>query len=239
MNQSLAQRLMNVSPASIVRKFGALAAPRQSEGQRLLDQIPRASVVEIAGKPIIRIEGSYSYCDGYLPWCDLIALLSILVDRSPKSIVEIGTFNGYTTRMMALNLPSAEIHTIDLPEDFTESDSTLQKDDFHLIATRRVGCEYRADPSIQSITQHFGDTADYVFPSAEFFFIDGSHTYDYARNDTEKALACGIAKTLVWHDCDHVHPDVTRWLIEMIQNGYPVRRFAGTHLAFLDLPATS
>jgi hypothetical protein len=237
MSESLTEKFMNLSLASVVRKVTGRGNPAVSSGQLQLDQIPKVSVAQIAGKPIIRVEGSYSYRDGYLPWCDLIALLSVLVERSPRTILEIGTFNGFTTRMMALNLPNAEIHTIDLPVDFTDGNAGLQKDDFHLIASRRVGSEYLADPSIKTITQHFGDTAEYAFPPAEFFFIDGSHTYDYVRNDTKKALACGIAKTLVWHDCDHLHEDVTRWLIEMIQNGYPVCRFAGTNLAFLDLSA--
>jgi hypothetical protein len=146
------------------------------------------------------------------------------VDRAPKSLLEIGTFNVYTTRLMAMNLPGAQIHTIDLPETFNDGDSGMPKDDWHLISSRRVGAEYRADPSVNNVTQHFGDTAEYDFPAAEFFFIDGAHTYAYARNDTEKALKVPGAKTLTWHDCNSSHPDVNRWLVEMIQSGYPVRR---------------
>ena len=121
-----------------------------------------------------------------------------------------------------------------MPEDFTDTGNGPPKDDFHLIAARRVGSEYRADPSIKSIQQHFGDSAEIAFPAAEFCFIDGSHTYAYARNDTEKALATGAAKTLLWHDCDQFHPGVTAWLVEMIQAGHPVRRIKGTNLAMLD-----
>jgi hypothetical protein len=231
----IAQRLMNVSLATIIRKLrqrGLLAKPR---GDKLLDQIPRITLSEIVGRPMVRIEGAYSYVDGSLPLCDLLALLSVLVDRSPRAVLEIGTFNGYTTRLMALNLPEAEIHTIDLPENFNETGSGMPKDDWHLISARRVGAEYRADPSIKSVTQHFGDTAEYVFPTAEIFFIDGSHTYAYVRNDTEKALMSSTTKVLLWHDCDRTHPDVTRWLVEMIQTGYPVRRIEGTNLAILEL----
>ena len=226
---------MNVNLATIIRKLRKQGLLAKAPGDDLLDQIPRIALCEIVGRPMIRIEGAYSYVDGSLPLCDLLALLSVLVDRSPQTVLEIGTFNGYTTRLMALNLPDAEIHTIDLPENFSDSGAGMQKDDWHLISARRVGSEYRADPSITSVKQHFGDTAEYVFPTAEIFFIDGSHTYAYVRNDTEKALMSSATKVLMWHDCDRTHPDVTRWLVEMIQTGYPVRHIEGTNLAILDL----
>jgi hypothetical protein len=232
---TLGQRLMNVSLATMIRKLRQRGFLPKPSGDDLLDQIPRIALSEIVDRPMVRIEGTYSYVDGSLPLCDLLALLSILVDRSPQTVMEIGTFNGYTTRLMALNLPNAEIHTIDLPENFSDSGAGMPKDDWHLISARRVGSEYRADPSITSIKQHFGDTAEYVFPTAEIFFIDGSHTYAYVRNDTEKALMSSATKTLIWHDCDRDHPGVTRWLLEMSQTGHPVRHIEGTSLAILEL----
>ena len=121
-----------------------------------------------------------------------MALLALLIDRNPQCVLEIGTFNGNTTRLMALNLPGTVFHTVDLPEDYNAaSDSEkIQKDDFHLIARRKVGSAFHADPSITNVVQHFGDTASWDFrPAAEaaFFFIDGSHTYEYIRNDTRKS----------------------------------------------------
>ena len=226
------RRLMNVSGNSILRNFRQW---RRRHEVDYLSQIPTVALSEVVGKPLIRVIGSYSYVEGSLPWCDTLALLSVLVDRAPKAVVEIGTFNGNTTRLIALNLPDAEIHTIDLPEDFSDTGEGLPKDDWHLISARRVGAEYRSDPSITSVTQHFGDTAEYDFPLAEFYFIDGAHTYEYARNDTEKALRSPRVKTLMWHDSDQGHHGVTSWLVEMIQSGYSVRQIADTNLAILDL----
>jgi methyltransferase family protein len=232
---TFSQRLMNVSLATIIRKLRQRGLLAKTLGDKLLDRIPEIALSEIVGRPMVRIDGPHSYVDGSLPLCDLLALLSVLVSRAPQTVLEIGTFNGYTTRLMALNLPDAEIHTIDLPENFIDSGAGMPKDDWHLISARRVGSEYRADPSITSVKQHFGDTAEYVFPTAEIFFIDGSHTYAYVRNDTEKALKSSATKALIWHDCDRNHPGVTRWLVEMIQTGYPVRHIEGTSLAILEL----
>jgi hypothetical protein len=168
----------------------------------------------------------------------------VLVDRAPRCMLEIGTFCGYTTRLLAMNMPTATIHTIDLPEDYDagSDDVSIPKDDFHLIESRKVGSEYRSDPSITNVVQYFGDSATWDFRKAEdatFYFIDGSHTYEYARGDTEKALAAsrGRAATLLWHDCDRGHPGVLSWLNEMLSLGHPVRRIAGTNLAIMDTSA--
>ena len=210
-----------------------------------LKLIPEVTLTElVGGRPTIMIDSTYSYVEGSLPWCDIVPLIAVLVDRAPKAVLEIGTFNGHTTRLLALNLPSSTIHTVDLPTIFnTESDaSPLKKDDFHLISRRNVGHEYLSDPSISNVVQHFGDTASWHFSNANnatFFFIDGSHTYEYARNDTEKVLAarCGQNTTLVWHDCDEFHPGVVRWLRDMIGAGYPVMRIAGSHLGIMEASA--
>lgn len=227
--RTLANRLMNLTVASVLRKARLIPNPERGD----LGRIPQTTMQEILTRhPIISVDGSYSYVDGSLPWCDIVALLSIAVDRSPKTVVEIGTLHGHTTRLLAMNLPHAQIHTIDLPED-PDLAGGLRKDDFHLIGGRRLGEEYRADPSIRNVTQHLGDTATLPFPPAELFYIDGSHTYEYVKNDTQKAMAFSDAKTFLWHDCDTSHPGVTRWLREMIDAGHPVRRITGTNLAVL------
>jgi hypothetical protein len=79
---TLGQRLMNVSLATIIRKLRQWGFLPRPSGEDLLDQIPRIALSEIVDRPMVRIEGTYSYVDGSLPLCDLLALLSILVDRS-------------------------------------------------------------------------------------------------------------------------------------------------------------
>lgn len=209
---------------------------------RNLRSIPEVSLRSVInGCPLIQVDGTHSYVDGSLNWPDLAVLLTILVDRRPRVALEVGTFNGATTRLMAINLAGSIIHTIDLPKDYSvASDSAeLPKDDFHLINARGFSIDYLSDPEISNIVQHFGDTAHWDFATArgaEFFFIDASHTYEYVRNDTEKAMrTChGRVATFLWHDCDMNHCGVTSWLAEMCRSGYPVKRIAGTNLAVMD-----
>lgn len=237
-----AMRRLSGAAFSAINPFGQPEPSRSRDDLRRIPEVPLSAVLR--NRPIIRVDGTYAYTDGSLPYADIAALLSILVDRNPSCVLEIGTFNGGTTRLMALNLPSAAIHTVDLPEEYdNQADSIpLPKDDFHLLCARSVGIEHRSDPKVSNVVQHFGDTASWDFAQANgatFIFIDASHTYEYVRNDTEKALAAsrGREVTLLWHDCDPRHPGVTRWLAEMVQLEYPVKRIKDTNLATMDSPA--
>lgn len=157
----------------------------------LLANFTRIGLSEmIAAKRSIIIDGSLTYADGSLGVHDQVALISLLRDREPGVVLEIGTYNGATTRLIALNLPRAQIHTLDLPQDISSeqlNQSKLPKDDFHLIGNRRVGEAIVSDPAITNVTQHYGDSATWDFSPVQgldFVFIDGSHTYQYVRSDT-------------------------------------------------------
>jgi hypothetical protein len=179
------------------------------------------------------------YEDGMLPSEQALALLSILVAEAPREVLEIGTFMGHTTRYMAENLPEATIHTVDLPPDFSpaaDPNVGIPKDDFHLITTRKVGREFSNLPCAARIKQHFADTAVWDFREAgypTFFFIDGSHTYEYCKNDSEKCFElCGGRGVFLWHDCDENHSGVLRCLSEWRRRGRDVRRIAGTPIGY-------
>jgi hypothetical protein len=138
-----------------------------------------------------------------------------------------------------MNLPEAIIHSVDLPLDFApERDSVTdkKKDDFHLIAKRNVGREYRGTPYESRVREHFVDTAVWNFneaAGATLFFIDGSHTYEYCKNDSEKCLAlCPQNGTFLWHDCDITHPGVVQLLAEWRRAGRNLVRIEGTTLAY-------
>ena len=66
-------------------------------------------------------------------------------------------------------------------------------------------------------------------------FIDGSHTYQYIRNDKIRCAEAAAGRaTFVWHDFDYSHDDVVRYLTEMANAGLPVRHIEITNLVVLD-----
>jgi hypothetical protein len=201
-----------------------------------VDSIPEITLDEIlAGRmPVIQLFAA-EHEDGMLPDDQAVALLSILAVEAPREVLEIGTFMGHTTRRMAETLPDATIHTVDLPEGFS-AQAGLPKDDFHLIARRDVGREYRGQSCESRIRQHLADTATWDFRDAgqpTFFFIDGSHTYEHCQHDSAMCFdLCGGRGVFLWHDCDDPHPDVVRALSKWRDLGRDVRRIAGTPLAY-------
>jgi protein-L-isoaspartate O-methyltransferase len=175
------------------------------------------------------------------------ALLQILTVYRPKVILEIGTFYGYTTLMMAETCSDAVIHTLDLPKDYNRSKDAMaeNKDDWHLIDSSRkfVGHYFRLDGFGMNITQHFGDSATWDWMNAgmvDFVFIDGSHTHEYTVNDTicaYYAIVRGNGKGIImWHDVDEGHPAVVKTLMDFNKGrDWDIRRIVGTRLGYLNI----
>ncbi len=234
-------------PKDLVRSaFAALAAvfPFQDrvdrETRRIFESFPTKPLAEILGdaRPVV----SFSLRpreDGALGVSEMVTLLGLLIAEQPREIVEVGTFMGQTAKCMAEALPNSIVHTIDLPEDFQaggQVESLPPKDDFHLIAKREVGREFKGLPCAARIVQHLADTATFDFAQLghpTFFLIDGSHTYEYCRQDSEKCLAlCPKGSTFLWHDCDPWHPGVLKFLLEWRESGRDIVRIEDTYFAY-------
>lgn len=256
--KQLIRFLLGLNGASIVRGLrfgfselihGSLASlsatfPFQDRTAHTLEKtwlsIPEIALDEILGmrKAEVKIRVQ-KYEDGMSPFNEVMALLSILQVENPKEVLEIGTYMGHTTKAMAENLPTAIIHTADLPPDFSVQQDLKggpPKDDFHLIGRRIVGREFKGQEVATRIRQHFGDTAviDFKeFGHPTFFFIDGSHTYEYCKQDSEKCFAlCGGKGTFLWHDCDTSHPGVLQFVAEWRRLGRNIVRIKGTAMAY-------
>jgi len=254
----LMQTLLGVNLATLVRglRFGPrnfgytcretcdsvrpFESPVDKQAREDFGFIPVVTLESIVGErqPELRLQ-VMPHEDGRMPLSDAIGLLSLLIAERPREVLEIGTFMGHTTRAMAENLETATIHTVDLPPDFstqTTPAGPLPKDDFHLISRRIVGREFKGQPCEQRIVQHFGDTAEMDFKQCgqpEFFFIDGSHTYEYCKSDSEKCLVLRPkGGTFLWHDCDVTHPGVVQFVAEWRRAGRNLVRIDGTTLAY-------
>ncbi len=259
---TFAELALAISPASIIRTLlGGLDEGKQSlqdtyyavspfsplrdgEGRRLEARIPAVELSDAVALPQeMIVDLRYIGMEGATPFEDVAAILALAIAQQPKGVLEIGTFWGSTTANLARNLPLAKVHTIDLPLDaagLEESIAGQPVNDLHLIQSRQVGRAFRGTALEARITQHFGDTAKYdygvISDPISFFMIDGSHTYEYAKSDTLVCLR--LAKgpsTLAWHDCNQWQPGVTKWLVEMIDAGLPVKRVKRSAVAYLQI----
>ena len=74
----------------------------------------------------------------------------------------------------------------------------------------------------KQIVQLYGDSAKFepYYGKIEFAFIDGSHAYDYVKNDTSVALLLVTKPSLiVWHDYTPCWPGVIKHLEELFHAG--------------------
>lgn len=126
---------------------------------------------------------------------ELCLLIHLLRRSQARIIFEFGTYVGRTTLNFALNSGKASrIYTLDFPSE------------------KQIGHGYSAGSLFartrlkEKITQLYGESSSFdfskYFSTADFIFIDASHTYEHALSDSLNALKLlrGGRGTIVWHD---------------------------------------
>jgi hypothetical protein len=163
--------------------------------------------------------------DGNVNLSELAVLAQAAFAAPPNSeIIEIGTFDGRTSLNFAINAgASIAIATLDLP---AHQGSALASGQFErrYIDKPASGERLRLchDPwriHADRVVQLQGDSATFDWSAhhgrAALVFVDGAHSYEYVRKDSETAMRLVMPKGVVmWHDYG-VWPGVTRALEEL------------------------
>lgn len=183
--------------------------------------------------------------DGNVALLELLVLARLAKRDRPRTIFEIGTFDGATTLNLAANAPSARVYTLDLPA--AEQDSTELATDPHerqFVEKDVTGLRFRGSVYERRIEQLWGDSARFDFSAftgrVDLVFVDGSHSYEYVMRDSISALALlpTGSGTIVWHDYGR-WAGVTRAL-ERLHRENPsfrgLRWIEGTTLVILQRP---
>ena len=119
--------------------------------------------------------------------------------KNSKNILEIGTHRGFTTNNIAVNT-EGRITTVDICKDM---ELHLKFQNNEILSREEVGNAITAQ-NVNSVIEHSDIFfARYIKEGLKFdgIFIDGDHSYEQVKKDTENALKCctpgGI---IVWHD---------------------------------------
>jgi Methyltransferase domain len=153
---------------------------------------------------------------------DIVSLCLLCRAVEPKTIFEIGTFNGYTAAHLALNTPGdCRIYTLDLPPD-GQTSRQLSVTDGDLVKLRgeRKMYSWEGTSAAGKVRPVFGDSMTFDFSpyygKIDLFFIDGAHSYEYVRSDTLSALkCCHPGSVIAWHDFGRMGVNgVSKWLRE-------------------------
>jgi len=165
--------------------------------------VPRAKVVEIAPGPIDVSLIDLEQVNGNTTLLEQMLVLSIAKRRQCKRIFEFGTFDGKTSANLSVNLPDAQIYTIDLsPDQLGKVALPVGKCDLPFILKERTGDKLSGSAKV---IQLYGDTARFDFSSwygtCDLVFVDACHEYEYVLNDSEIALRLlAPGGAVLWHD---------------------------------------
>jgi predicted O-methyltransferase YrrM len=169
-----------------------------------------------------------------VPYTLLATIVSAL---QPKKIFETGTFRGVAALTMALNAPQADVYTLDLPEEVSAAEiETLSKGDKEWVRLSRTstGFAFADHPAAARIHQLRGNSLTFDPPSSlantDLCFIDGGHSYECIKADTETALkVLSPNGVIVWDDYTWFIDGVSNYLTEL-RRSLPLHRIAGSQL---------
>lgn len=165
--------------------------------------------------------------------CAALAALSYLVQA--RRVFEFGTYKGVSTTQLALNIAKdGMVFTLDLPEDHPAYTLPIPKPEERQIAAEGGKGILIPQDILDRVTFLRSDSATFdeapYLGSMDLVFVDGAHSYEYVKNDTDKGWKMlRPGGVLAWHDCNAQHRDVVRCIKEF---GADVKLVAGTALAF-------
>ena len=153
-----------------------------------------------------------------------------------RTVFEIGTYVGRTTWLIARNNPDARVFTLDLPSLDAARRLKYEATDPEYFVGYDRGSRFAGTPEAARITQLFGDSATFDFSpyrgKMDLVFVDGSHSYESVRSDTEAALGMLSERgTIVWDDYLY-YPGIYRVVNDLAPAlDRPVFHIVGTRLA--------
>lgn len=167
--------------------------------------------------------------------------LCMMAKQSQGNILEIGTHYGLTTRCLATHCPDKLVFTVDYISD---SPTMLAEQAHEMPTLTTVGMWARGVPNVLIALQD-SKTFDYAGKDIGFIFIDGDHSHDGVKADTQLALKNaevraerGKQTVIAWHDFyDHPWVRVKAYIEEMSASlPYPIRHVDGTYIAYVSIP---
>ena len=238
-----AAKLLFTRPARLTHLMGcALHATDEvvdhtTDLLRLEHVLPEDLLPEDQSLPIVALV-LFSKNHASLSLLETVCLNLLMKKACAKSIFEFGTYKGVSISQLAMNLPEGSlIRTLDLPD---QADIALNISDPDELQIARESGKGSLVPEnlrarIQFLKQDSAkfDPAPYA-GKIDFVFVDGAHSYDYVKNDSEKGWALLRSGGIIaWHDCRVADPDVVRYLLESHFN--PIK-IVNTSLAFAEKP---
>ena len=161
----------------------------QDQNQKFLDiGLNRNQAIQKLNSVLSDLYGQmYSEKKGM--WSEHLILFSAIsnINDSPKNILEIGTFNGETTRILSALFPNSKIMTLDLEfDEILKSELyKYESKDKKLLNSREMNL--RSLPNVTFLETNSLGLIDF-HDRFDLVWIDGEHSYPIAAIDISNAI---------------------------------------------------
>mgnify|MGYP001546997536 CR=1 FL=1 len=161
---------------------------------------------------------------------DIQGLLT-LIDKTEGDIVEIGAWYGKTTFELAVRFPEKQFYTVDWLENVISDREQKAR------AIEEDLCKYaKMLPNVQYFYKDSTKLDYSKFDNITMVFIDGDHSYNGCKADTELALKnLPSGSIIAWHDFGVSCFGVTEYIKKEISPKYQVYKFENTKVAYIEL----
>jgi predicted O-methyltransferase YrrM len=228
-------------PSATLRSLRSGLIDIYREGIARESRVPVVTLQQLVGNDAAVVLSDFFGRNGNVRLEELVSIASIVHHCSPRVLLEIGTFDGNTALQMANNAPEdALVYTLDLPSTTATAHDLDPIERAYVDDRSKLDRKYAHSPNGRKVVQCLGDSATFDFRGllagrrVDLAFIDGSHTHDYVRNDTERVLeVLAPGGVVLWHDFTPAWPGVVAYLTELARE-LPLVRIAGTSLVCLN-----
>jgi precorrin-6B methylase 2 len=146
------------------------------------------------------------------------------------NILEVGCANGCLTRALAQAATEKTVYAL----DWTHNPNLIVHQ-----AAEKPGIVASNAIHLPNVIAIDGDSKRFAYPSGiSFVFVDGDHTYEGVKADTDKAMLYG-PQIIAWHDFreESEWMGVYRLLNEMVNDGVDLVHVEGTPIIVKGWPA--
>jgi predicted O-methyltransferase YrrM len=132
---------------------------------------------------------------------DAECLGTVIRNVNPAVCLDIGTGMGHSAALMAVNAPTAQVYTVNIPpgEAISGEGGKLITE---ALGREKIGCYYR-ERKLTNITQILANTAHWEpeIGTIDVAFVDGCHDTEFVYNDTGRILKhMKPGSFVLWHD---------------------------------------
>ena len=154
-----------------------------------------------------------------------------LIDETDGNFLEVGAWYGRTTYELASRFPEKTFHTIDFLEIRLPYECAMTTR-----APKEDLCKYARH--LPNVVFHYIESSNFDYKEKEITitFIDGNHSYEGCKADTELALK-NIPKggIICWHDSFQRRFGVPEYLEKEIDSRYKRVAFEKSQITFIRL----